>query len=604
MPLFNSIPYKYSDLKILNNNPRFVDTSKIDLFSLNSDHYDFKKIAIKTLEYEGDFNEFVELIEQLQNGYNPALDQIFVLNSNNSKFVLEGNRRIIAINFLKNSDLCKEIIETIMIKNNLNDTAIRNCNRIIKISKTGPLHDNFDEISVMEIKVTNDVSKDKNLYLKEIFSVIFTRHAGENKGKRGWSRALYLVDLKNFFLSQKKLNMRRPDIYEHLSTIFNKSVSTINLDVQHALCVTKIFEYAGLDILSKNNQIRYYSSISSLELCFSTISLKFGDGTDKTIANLCEIKADIDEWNLEIKKINKNIFCKFLLENVNEHFNTRGWKNEDYYLLKDFITKNIDDKNLQIKDFKTTQTFINEAKSKNENNRTKIEKELILFEKNLKEISNEILNDKTKQPKIDEKISKSIKKLWTDNADSILWLFREKEKDEFPFLIGATIIRSIEELIATFLFVYNSQWREWIKTNANSQKPPDKKINKINSCSNWKTAYRLVVKDKYTSFIYPVYKEKTRSLTPSSTTYSEISKSLSNSKNWDRNFNFLSTNTNFNTWIMLIGKYSSSANQKLNEIIHKYYVTIDVNDDVLSELYALIGNIMIEISKLIGTLFE
>ena len=91
----------FNKIRILNKNPRYVDISEIDFFSINTESYDFNKAAIQTLKHEGDFSDFYDLIQQLIKGYNPAFDQIFTISTNNEYYVIEGNIRIIAMNIIK-----------------------------------------------------------------------------------------------------------------------------------------------------------------------------------------------------------------------------------------------------------------------------------------------------------------------------------------------------------------------------------------------------------------------------------------------------------------------------------------------------------------------
>lgn len=592
--VFKTANYNYKDLKIMHNNPRLIDSSKIDFFELNLNDYNFDDIIKNTLKYENEFEEFLELMEQLSYGYNPALDQIIVLQNQNAVFVLEGNRRVIAINFLKNYDLCKNIIELFIANVELSQKTINNCRKIVDISRRGPINDNYTNIAVMCVNVLEIDEADIEDTIREIWSVIFTRHAGENKGKKPWTRAMYFVNLKNFYKLKQYKKYDYIDILNELSRIFNKSLSTIKLDIDHANRVLKIFEFAGEEILSPENKIKFNNHISALELSFSMIKIRTIDGTQKTLSNVCDLKFDNEKWSISSDKVDMKNLCKFLLKNVGAFFNTRGWENEHYSILKEFIINNVDNPSMKVGDFKTLQTYYKESLIKPENKRDDLEKEIILFYSNLTIVSKEVQKDRFKKLIVNDFISKSILKLWIDNIGLMFNLFQEREKENFPFLIGATIIRSIEELIATFLFVYNIKWRDWIREYEGNTD-----VENLQNCIDVESCKNKILSSN--DFVYKVFKRKVNHLNIRTDEHAIIIESLSNVDNWENDFQFIAENKRFSTWIRLISKYASG--DLLNEIIHRYYCILE-NPKKLSNYYNAISNLIKDIHDFINTLFQ
>jgi uncharacterized protein (UPF0335 family) len=431
---------------------------------------------------------------------------------------------------------------------------------------------------------------DDSTDVDEIWSIIFTRHAGENKGKRGWTRALYFADLRDFYFIKKNKFDKQTDVFKSLSRVFNKSFSSIQRDIRSALWVSELFKASEKNLTDRENQINFYEDISSLELCYSTIKLKIANQWI-TLQKVCQIEISIFEWNVKIKKINFNALSKFLLESIKQpdpYYTTRGWKNEYYYILNEFITSNISDPDIKIENYKTIQTVIKEGKSKTI--QTEIERQLIFLESNLETVSDGINSVNSKQIGFDEKISKSIVKLWRDNIDPILDLFQQCQPNDFPFLIYASIVRSLEELISTFLFTYNFQWRDWIKEKFSTD------IHDYDACIDTITTYNKTVGQMTNNSIYAAYKEKVREVS-----HKQISDSLVSTK-WDGNFSYLSSSANLNVWIRLISKYATSGSTELNNIIHKYYYVLDDTNVVYA--YNFINNLIIDISNLIRTLFK
>jgi hypothetical protein len=149
--IFKSIEKSYRTLRVLPLNPRFTNASQINIKNLRFDNYNLQNAIEKTLQFEGNFSDLLELTQQMASGYNPALDQVFVIKGVDGEYyVLEGNRRLIVINFFKNSELCNTLLNSILQNENTSNESAVNIQEIIDIVTNQEFVDNFDSLPVME----------------------------------------------------------------------------------------------------------------------------------------------------------------------------------------------------------------------------------------------------------------------------------------------------------------------------------------------------------------------------------------------------------------------------------------------------------------------
>ncbi|WP_434342654.1 hypothetical protein [Mycoplasma capricolum] len=422
-----------SNIRLLPNNPRYTISSDIDIKNINfGKNYDQASIIVELLEHEDDWKDLYELIQQLKKGYNKALDQIFVIKGkDNFDYVIEGNRRIMVMNFINKFDHFRNILEKYkdikMYKNVINE---------LEEIKEENHFDNI-EVSYLELEDNTDES--------EVWTIIYTRHAGENKGKRSWSRLKYFYDLK--FTFRKFLDNFSGDIeitYEKLSQRFNKSKASIKSDISSSLWVTEVIDTYNdvVDDKDKISKTKDFSGTSSLELCLS-LDIKL-DFKTKKLNELFDIKKDIENWKVKVSSIDKPKLYTFLVDNIKEgNLTTRGWKEENIDILYNFL-------GITFSGEKTLATEIKEAKKINENERNEIQKTLVDYDN----VSNEILStqmqlSELKEYELKDEIKIALKNMWLFNGINKNNL--NKPLKNFPFLAVAALIRSTLELISYYV---------------------------------------------------------------------------------------------------------------------------------------------------------
>ncbi|WFQ90861.1 hypothetical protein MFERI13461_00286 [Mycoplasma feriruminatoris] len=301
------------------------------------------------LEHEDDWSYLYELIEQLEMGYNSALDQIFVIKGKDGyNYVIEGNRRIMIMKFVNNFLLYKPILQKF--------ANVRWYKNVMNKLETFKENETLKEIEVSFID-SNSIMDES-----EVWKIIYTRHAGENKGKKPWSRLKYFYDLKDIYLNfvnDKKENKVR-NIFDRMSEFFNKPVDSVKKDLTSSLWVTDIVNVYNQNCKndSKISETKNFIHTSSLELCRG--AKIFYNYATTSIEKIFNISLNRTQWEVNILKIDKNILYTFLIESVNRKIlNTRGWKKETINILYDFLNEHLDG------DFskqKTLASEINEAK--------------------------------------------------------------------------------------------------------------------------------------------------------------------------------------------------------------------------------------------------
>ncbi|WP_339042086.1 hypothetical protein [Spiroplasma endosymbiont of Apeira syringaria] len=103
----------YTEIRLLPHNPRYTRSIEIDLLNINYGlNYDIYENIKKLLQYEGEWDDLLYLLEQLMLGYNAAMDQIFILEGKDQFFYsIEGNRRIMCMYLITEFDKYKTILE-------------------------------------------------------------------------------------------------------------------------------------------------------------------------------------------------------------------------------------------------------------------------------------------------------------------------------------------------------------------------------------------------------------------------------------------------------------------------------------------------------------
>lgn len=183
-----------------------------------------------------------------------------------------------------------------------------------------PEKPNFNKLNVTEVPLADVKHED------EIWKIIYTRHAGENKGKRSWSRLKYFYDLKDIFFKYKKNKFENKEIKQKLSYRFNKSIKSLDTDLNNAVWVIDIVETYNKDKkdINKININGNSESISALELARSAIKIEYNDEL-KTLSKLFNIAVTVEKWEVKITLVDKQDLYNFLIKNLkDENYSTRG----------------------------------------------------------------------------------------------------------------------------------------------------------------------------------------------------------------------------------------------------------------------------------------
>lgn len=432
----------YKEIRLLEHNPRYTRSIDIDLLNINyGEKYDIYKIIEKLLQYEAEWDDLLDLLEQLILGYNPAMDQIFILEGKDKYFYsIEGNRRIMCMYLLSDFDKFKDLLK--------NFSSVKNYKKVIDILQFGE-KPSFENLNVTEISLKEVKDED------EIWKIIYARHAGENKGKRSWPRLKYFYDLKDMFIKYKGSKLELKEIKKKLSYRFNKSLKSLDTDLNNGLWVIDV-----VDTYNNNNNDKIKinennENISSLELARSAIKVEYAD-EQKTLTKLFEISVSVEKWEVTIKLVSKIELYNFLIKNLKkENYTTRGWKEEEIYILYEFVIKYLEPDALNSS---TLRQEIELAIHTPFSKRTTIQKELLRYSKNI-----DILKNTHKQLLENKKEFENIKwglfQIWKNNTKPLLDTLRVKSKN-YPFLISSVIIRSSLELFSVFAVLKSSTLRQ------------------------------------------------------------------------------------------------------------------------------------------------
>lgn len=208
-----------SEIYLSDKNPRFTTTildkniiMKNFMFSKQTEQEEDN--IYKLLSYEGDFSDFLSLIQSIyENGYKSSDSDIIYLvkqeNEDKKYIVAEGNRRILSLKLIYNN---KQIdISKILSFNDDyeydNETFLDNVNVDDHEIKKNQIENNIKKINelISEIYKKKEEWKIKYKLIttndgQELFEIIYGKHlVGERKGMRHWSRSKYYSDLlKNF----------------------------------------------------------------------------------------------------------------------------------------------------------------------------------------------------------------------------------------------------------------------------------------------------------------------------------------------------------------------------------------------------------------------
>ncbi|QHX36658.1 hypothetical protein [Spiroplasma sp. BIUS-1] len=428
------------EVNLLPINPRYTNISDINIKEMDSNDKDFKKsnleIAKELIRYEDNLQDMYELINSIiTKGWQFLNDKILIHldREKTNYYILEGNRRFLATLLIKKEILVDDIV-VFTEKDFLVESDFKTYEKNIKEIKKS-INKNRKVIELEE-KFFEDVTDYSET---EIWQIIYSKHIGEQVGKRDWSRAKYFQDIFNIYKSKKNTKDKDETINE-LSSLFGKKVSIIKRDLESAAWVInsiRIYELNSNKIVKLENL-----KVSGFELIRSHVI--WVRGKKFTLGKFLGIKINLENLTYEYdEKFSEGQFSKiiiFLIENsILGKITTRGIDEDVYDEFSEVIGESVYNK-------KTLNSVYLKFKNLDKNKEKMNNEEKKLFEllklMKMKDVNKEELID---QP-FDSRYIKSIKYIMRNDlmAVSNLLMFDE---DEYPLSNISLCIRIIIDML-------------------------------------------------------------------------------------------------------------------------------------------------------------
>lgn len=531
-----------NQIRVWSKNPRYTKYDDINFQDIGKNDYKFELDNYIDIYYDNLIDSYknliknkmqivslIDLLESLSTGYNPNIDEIIVTISpfmlknnffnlsNKIYYVLEGNRRIFAINILLNTKIelsNKTVINTRdLLLNEMNESYKEYIPKLKKIFKEFDENNyKIDEIQVKYLDVLTESDE-------KIWETLNARHFGNRKGKLNWPRGLVLYSIyKNVEEIRQTTKIKKDSDMD--DELFKRMVKKIekftgkkisNLDLKASLLVISFiniynkFTNSNIDITStkeegSENEIdsiidkeeyklwnempnsNYGSSfnISSLELSMNTIKIISESGTTESLSNIINLDIDLKKWkiNHSLDEDRFNGLVIFIINLIKTgKLNTRkfdsNYSNELFSLIYD--------KNYSIKDRVIKRNF-NKINAKNisvsflsknnknwmdkidyldidENEKDLINKKIEMFLSNLSPILDEIILiyfnfKKTENINNYNEYSHSLLYIWLLELITIILNKDMLILDNFPIFVLSSSLRSTCELIQLWILDY------------------------------------------------------------------------------------------------------------------------------------------------------
>ncbi|ATZ20843.1 hypothetical protein [Mesoplasma coleopterae] len=424
--------YNNKEIRMLPSNPRYTVMEEIDFKDLYFSKYSIIETAKELLKYEGDFSELLDLIKAIkENGFISLNDNILLHldNKQENYYVLEGNRRILAINLIKKNLIIDELIEdTPNFENTDKNEWLKN---IKEIKKTISEFGNLD--------IEHEWFKDVTSFSSEfIWKSIYTKHIGEQIGKREWSRAKYFDDLLKKYLNFLKTDSKEIAI-KRISNLFGKKESIIKQDIKSSIWIIKSIEMYNS---TNENKIDYRQmEVSGYELVLSQKLNLMSE--EKTIRNILGVEIDTDKIELSFKIKNYESILSFLIQkSIEKKITTRGIKPEIFDELGDLLGQSIYNK-------KTLDYKMRQLSKINDENLSVIEKSEKNFLINIK--SEDLKPNSFEINKWDSKFVQSIKRMMSTELKTIKNL-KNYNENEYPITNISLVVRNVIDLLILEFF--------------------------------------------------------------------------------------------------------------------------------------------------------
>ncbi|WP_168104802.1 hypothetical protein [Spiroplasma platyhelix] len=298
-----------------------------------------------------------------------------------------------------------------------------------------------------EIPVKKDWFTDVSTYDNElIWQTIYSKHVGEQIGKRDWSRAKYFDDLLKAYKNSLNLIGKIKTI-EKLSRLFGKKTDIIKRDVQSAIWIINTIDMYNKSHPDSLVDLRAME-ISGYELVLS--QKLFVNGQEKTLRKILDLKIDDEKleinWTDSISYQQLNKIISFLIENaLVKKITTRGIDEEIYDDMEEAIGYALSKKRSLNFVYKTLL-----EKQKKHTIKENIEEKQLEALINLKAEDINSINEFSYK-KYDSKFIKSIKYTIKNDLKTLSNL-KNFDEDEYPFTNVALTIRNIIDLFILEFF--------------------------------------------------------------------------------------------------------------------------------------------------------
>lgn len=427
--------FNNKNILLLPLNPRYTEIKNIDFEKIEKNKKNEIETANNILCYEGNYDDLLELLKSInKNGFMSVNQKILIKldNDKNNYYVIEGNRRTLCLKLIK-----KEIDYKKLNWLNDEDNYSDKKNKFDKISE---ILDNPNPIIIND-NWFEDISEYELSY---IWKLIYSKHVGEEIGKRNWSRAKYLKELLNKYqenLNDKKNNKENIEdekIIKNVSEFFHKKEKVIENDIRNAIWVIKIIEKYKNYFKDKGEKIELLNlEISNLEI-LPTKKIYLSNEY-RTIRDVLGIDIDLKKIDFsfdEKYKKNEKEIIEFIISHTifDRKITTREIKEEILDEFSEILGYKFQSKKSALFEYNNL---------KNKSKTSELEKSKIKFYNTLVDyhISNEIIiND------YDSTYVKAIKRLINNDLKTLSNL-RSYDSDNYPFINVAMSIRTILDLL-------------------------------------------------------------------------------------------------------------------------------------------------------------
>ena len=398
------------------NNPRWrtipdLKTNLINMIVQNSDKASEKRAIRKIFELEGDLRDFVDLVKSIAKGFRNYEQGIFVFQKNNKQYVVaEGSRRILALKLLRK---LVELPNFLTIKRHYEYDPDDDWDEEYSVADQEKMFKNYLELKrIIDSQIVFYKSNKFDFLLIDqnkddlLWEVLFSKHInGRQIGMRRWGLGKYFIDLLNFFPNGINSKYEKAD-EKWIENRLQRKLSKIKQDYKQAQFVFAVADVDWKDeTRTKKWMIKQPVAALQSNFCLNLIK-KLATNHNYTNEDFKKLifNFNYDKENYRLKFINED---KKLLKKDHMLSFIREW------FKKDVITTR---KKLPKREYEFAIAFAELIDKPNAENPFFWHKDRISIEisstKDLwkKYVLKKLLDVKTKQEEISQKIAHNLKK--------------------------------------------------------------------------------------------------------------------------------------------------------------------------------------------------